>query len=61
MYGLYDSDGILRFINSDKKTCLAYAELLDLNSTTLCLLNLEENINSIYDTNFDLNQAKNNN
>ena len=44
MYGLYDRDGILRFINSDKEACLDYADLFELGSTNFCLMNLIENI-----------------
>ena len=40
MYGLYDTEGILRFVNSDKEACLAYAELFDLNSAQFCLMNI---------------------
>ena len=40
MYGLYDKEGILRFVDSDKDACIAYAELFDLGSTNYCLMNL---------------------
>jgi len=40
MYGLYDKEGILRFINSDKDACIAYAELFELGSTNYCLMDL---------------------
>ena len=40
MYGLYDKEGILRFIDSDKDACLAYAELFELSSTNYCLIDL---------------------
>ncbi len=43
MYGLYDKEGILRFVDSDKDACIAYAELFDLGSTNYCLMNLDEN------------------
>ena len=33
MYGLYDKEGILRFVDSDKDACIAYAELFELGST----------------------------
>ena len=49
MYGLYDKEGILRFVDSDKAACIAYAELFDLGSTSYCLMNLAndtKNINS---------------
>ena len=61
MYGLYDRDGILRFINSDKEACLDYAELFQLGSTNFCLMNLIENIEKEDNTNLDLNQGGNNN
>ena len=61
MYGLYDKEGILRFINSDKGACIAYAELFELGSTNYCLMELADNPNKEWGTNFDLNQAMNNN
>jgi len=44
MYGLYDKEGILRFLDSDKKVCIAYAELFDLGSTNYCLMDLTNDI-----------------
>ena len=61
MYGLYDRDGILRFINSDKEACLDYAELFELGPTNFCLMNLIENIDKENNTNLDLNQGESNN
>ena len=61
MYGLYDRDGILRFVNSDKEACLDYAELFELNAAHFCLINLIENTNKEDDINLDLNQVENNN
>ena len=61
MYGLYDRDGILRFINSDKEACLDYAKLFELGSTNFCLMNLIENIDKENNTNLDLNQGGSNN
>ena len=62
MYGIYDKEGILRFVDSDKDVCIAYAELFELGNTNYCLMNLSENINTEEDaTNLDLNQVKNNN
>ena len=65
MYGLYDRQGILRFIDSDKEACIAYAELFELESTNYCLMNLTENNQKLEDanliTNLDLNQVENNN
>ena len=43
MYGLYDKEGILRFIDSDKDACIAYAELFELGSTNYCLMDLTYN------------------
>jgi len=40
MYGLYDKEGILRFVDPDKDACIAYAELFELGSTNYCLMNL---------------------
>ena len=40
MYGLYDKEGILRFVDSDKEVCIAYAELFELGSTNYCLMEL---------------------
>ena len=59
MYGLYDREGLLRFVNSDKDACIAYAELFELGSTNYCLIHLAEK--KANDTNPDLNQAKNSN
>ncbi len=61
MYGLYDKDGVLRFVNSDREACLDYAKLFELNSTHFCLINLKESIDIGIDINLDLNQATNNN
>ena len=61
MYGLYDRDGILRFVNSDKNACLDYAELFELNSAHFCLMNLVENMDAENNINLVLNQVKNNN
>jgi len=61
MYGLYDKEGILRFVDSDKEACLAYAELFELGSTNYCLMDLEDNRNDYKDINYHLNQVVNNN
>ena len=63
MYGLYDRQGILRFINSDKEACIAYAELFELESSNYCVMDLAENNNKVEgtSTNLDLNQVENNN
>ena len=54
MYGLYDKEGILRFVDSDKDACIAYAELFELGSTSYCLIDLVNDTKEIIDnTNFD--------
>ena len=60
MYGLYDRQGILRFIDSDKEACIAYAELFELDSTNYCLMDLAQK-NKVEGTTLDLNQVENNN
>ena len=57
MYGLYDVDGTLRFINSNREACLDYAELFELYSADICLMNLDRG----KDINLVLNQAENSN
>ena len=47
MYGLYDKEGILRFVDSDKDVCIAYAELFELSSTNYCLIDLASNKNQL--------------
>ena len=49
MYVLYDKEGLLRFIDSDKEACIAYAQLFDLGTTNYCLMNLDENSNILKD------------
>ena len=61
MYGLYDSDGVLRFVNSDREACLDYAKLFELNSAHFCLMNLILKCDKENNINLDLNQAENNN
>ena len=61
MYGLYDKEGILRFIDSDKDACIAYAELFELNSTNYCLLDLADDKQNISVTNLDQIMGENNN
>ena len=61
MYGLYDKEGILRYVNSDKDACIAYAELFDLNTHSYLLMSLNETIEDFEDINFDQNQAKSSN
>ena len=61
MFGLYDKEGILRYINSDKDACIAYAELFDLNSSSYSLMSLNENDDEFTNINLDQNQAENSN
>ena len=53
MFGLYDKEGILRFVDSDKAACIAYAELFELGSTSYCLMDLANNTKKAKDTNLD--------
>ena len=53
MYGLYDKEGILRFVDSDKDACIAYAELFELGSTNYCLMDLANDTKKIENTNLD--------
>ena len=56
MYGLYDKEGILRFVDSDKDACIAYAELFELGSTNYCLIDLANETKKVNGyTNFDQN------
>ena len=62
MYGLYDKEGILRFVDSDKDACIAYAELFELGSTNYCLMNLANDTKKLNDkTNLDQSQGVYNN
>ena len=64
MYGLYDKEGILRFIDSDKDACIAYAELFELGSTNYCLMDLandNKKVNANSYTNLDQSLEANNN
>ena len=47
MYGLYDKEGILRFVDSDKDACIAYAELFELGSTNYYLMDLPNDTKKI--------------
>jgi len=42
LYGLYDTEGILRFTCTDKEACIAYAKLFDLSSIDFSLMPLSE-------------------
>ena len=62
MYGLYDKEGILRFVNSDKDACVAYAELFELSSTNYCLMDLANDTQKVKGyINFDQSQEVYNN
>ena len=61
MYGLYDREGILRFVDTDKDACIAYAELFELGSTNYCLMDLASDTKKLISPNLDQNQAVNNN
>ena len=61
MYGLYDKEGILRFFDSDKDACLAYAELFGLGSTNYCLMDLANDNKALIDINLDQNPGGNSN
>ena len=60
MYGIYDRDGILRFLNSDKEACIDYAKLFELNSAQYYLMDLIVSNNTEANINLDLSQAENN-
>ena len=61
MYGLYDKEGILRFVDSDKDACIAYAELFELSSTNYCLMDLANDKKKVKcNTNLDQNLGVNN-
>ena len=61
MYGLYDKEGILRFIDADKDACIAYAELFELGSTNYCLMDLANEKKKVKVTNLDQSLGGNNN
>ena len=61
MYGLYDRDGILRYVNSDKDACLEYAALFELNDKYYSLLSLSNKEENIIDINLDQNQEESSN
>ncbi len=42
LYGLYDKDGILRYVCGEREACIAYAELFDLQSIDCSLMSLPE-------------------
>ena len=59
MFGLYDKEGILRYTNSDKDACIAYAELFNLSASTYSLMSLSDD--EFDDINLDQNQEENSN
>ena len=61
MYGLYDKEGILRFVDSDKDACIAYAELFELSSTNYCLMDLDNYTKKVKITNLDQSLEGSNN
>ena len=61
MYGLYDRDGVLRCVNSNREACLDYVELFDLHSSHCCLMNSKSSFEKENNINLDLNQVENNN
>jgi len=61
MYGLYDKEGILRFVDSDKDACIAYAELFELGSTNYCLMDLANDKQKATAANLDQTLGGNNN
>ena len=61
MYGLYDKEGILRFVDSDKDACIAYAELFELSSTNYCLMDLTNITKKVKSTILDQSLEENNN
>ena len=60
MYGLYDKEGILRFVDSDKDACIAYAELFELGSTNYCLIDFANDTKKVAAANLDQNLGVNN-
>ena len=61
MFGLYDKEGILRYVNSDKDACLAYAELFNLESTNYSLMQLNDKSEELGNLNLDQSQVESNN
>tara|TARA_A100001035_G_C27485225_1_gene365049 strand:- start:32 stop:217 length:186 start_codon:yes stop_codon:yes gene_type:complete len=61
MYGLYDKEGILRSLDSDKDVCIAYAELLELGSTNYYLMELANDTKTVRNTILDQSLEENNN
>jgi len=61
MYGLYDKEGILRFVDSVKYVCIAYAELFELGSTNYCLMDFANYTKKVKVITLDQSLGGNNN
>ena len=61
MFGLYDKEGILRFVDSDKDACIAYAELFELGSASYCLMDLAKDTEKVGSTNLNQSLGESNN
>ena len=61
MFGLYDKEGILRFVDSEKDACIAYAELFELGSTNYCLMDLADDTKKLEGSKFDQSLEEYNN
>ena len=61
MFGIYDKEGVLRFVDSDKGACIAYAELFELGPTNYCLIDLANDTKKINGTKLDQSLGGNNN
>ena len=61
MFGLYDKEGILRFVDKDKDVCIAYAELFELGSTNYCLMDLASDKKKVTAANLAQNLGEHNN
>ena len=61
MFGLYDKEGILRFVDNDKDACIAYVELFELGATNYCLMDLANDAEKVNITNLDHSLEENNN
>ena len=61
MFGLYDKEVILRFVDSDKDACIAYAELFELTATNYCLIDLANETKKVKGINLQRSQGGNNN
>ena len=61
MYGLYDKEGILRFVDSDKEACIEYADLFELGSTSYCLIELAYDTKKVKGSNLGQSLGESNN